>query len=74
MKLLDAFRGVRWARKRQPDRVAYWVSVAHERYPPDDLVRQAVEAEEAGFDGICCSDHLAPWWTPETAPTSSGNA
>jgi coenzyme F420-dependent glucose-6-phosphate dehydrogenase len=54
--------------------VRYWVELAHERFPPDDLLRQAVEAEEAGFDGICCSDHLAPWWTPETAPTSSGNA
>jgi coenzyme F420-dependent glucose-6-phosphate dehydrogenase len=71
---LDAIRGVRWARKRQPEKVSYWVSLAHERFPPDDLVRQAVEAEEAGFDGICCSDHLAPWWTQETAPTSSGNA
>jgi len=71
---LDSIRGVRWARKRQPERISYWVSLAHERFPPDDLVRQAVEAEEAGFDGICCSDHLAPWWTAETAPTSSGNA
>ena len=74
MGFLDSIRGVRWARKRQPERISYWVSLAHERFPPDDLVRQAVEAEEAGFDGICCSDHLAPWWTAETAPTSSGNA
>jgi coenzyme F420-dependent glucose-6-phosphate dehydrogenase len=71
---LDAIRGVRWARKHQPEHVSYWVSLAHERFAPDDLVKQAVEAEEAGFDGICCSDHLAPWWTAETAPTSSGNA
>ena len=29
---------------------------------PDDLLRQAVGAEQAGFDGIGCSDHLQPWW------------
>jgi coenzyme F420-dependent glucose-6-phosphate dehydrogenase len=37
---------------------------AHEQFPPDDLLRQAVEAERAGFDGIGCSDHLQPWWEP----------
>jgi coenzyme F420-dependent glucose-6-phosphate dehydrogenase len=35
---------------------------AHEQFPPDDLLRQAVAAEVAGFDGIGCSDHLQPWW------------
>jgi coenzyme F420-dependent glucose-6-phosphate dehydrogenase len=35
---------------------------AHEQFPPDDLLRQAVEAEQVGFDGIGCSDHLQPWW------------
>jgi coenzyme F420-dependent glucose-6-phosphate dehydrogenase len=35
---------------------------AHEQFPPDHLLRQAVEAEAAGFDGIGCSDHLQPWW------------
>jgi coenzyme F420-dependent glucose-6-phosphate dehydrogenase len=35
---------------------------AHEQFPPDDLLRQAVEAEAAGFDGLGCSDHLQPWW------------
>ncbi|HEY0317341.1 MAG TPA: TIGR03557 family F420-dependent LLM class oxidoreductase [Solirubrobacterales bacterium] len=35
---------------------------AHEQFPPDDLLRQAVEAGQAGFDGIGCSDHLQPWW------------
>jgi coenzyme F420-dependent glucose-6-phosphate dehydrogenase len=52
----------------------YWCALAHERFQPDDLLKQAEEAERAGFDGICCSDHLAPWWTDKTAPTSSGNA
>ena len=35
---------------------------AHEQFPPDDLLRQAVAAEQAGFDGIGCSDHVQPWW------------
>jgi coenzyme F420-dependent glucose-6-phosphate dehydrogenase len=45
----------------------YFFSAAHEQFPPDDLVRQAVEAEGAGFDGIACSDHLQPWWEPGEA-------
>jgi coenzyme F420-dependent glucose-6-phosphate dehydrogenase len=72
--ILESLRATRWARKRQPGQVDYWVALAHERFQPDDLLTQAVEAEQAGFDGICCSDHLAPWWTSSTAPTSSGNA
>jgi coenzyme F420-dependent glucose-6-phosphate dehydrogenase len=74
MGVLAPLRGLLWARRRRPEQVAYWVSLAHERFGPAGLLRQAIEAEEAGFDGICCSDHLAPWWTPPTAPTSSGNA
>lgn len=37
---------------------------AHEQFPPSDLLRQAVEGEAAGFEGIACSDHLQPWWEP----------
>jgi coenzyme F420-dependent glucose-6-phosphate dehydrogenase len=37
---------------------------AHEQFPPDDLLAQAVEAEAAGFNGIGCSDHVQPWWEP----------
>jgi coenzyme F420-dependent glucose-6-phosphate dehydrogenase len=37
---------------------------AHEQFAPSDLLRQAVEAEQAGFDGVGCSDHLQPWWEP----------
>jgi len=51
----------------------YWCALAHERFSPDDLLKQAGEAELAGFDGVCGSDHLAPWWTSATAPTESGN-
>jgi coenzyme F420-dependent glucose-6-phosphate dehydrogenase len=42
----------------------YFHFCSHEHFPPDDLLRQAVEAEDAGFDGIGCSDHLQPWWEP----------
>jgi coenzyme F420-dependent glucose-6-phosphate dehydrogenase len=73
--LVDSIRGVLWARKRQPDEVAYGVALAHERYQPDELVAQAVAAEEAGFDAVCCSDHLEPWWTPGSpTPAAWGNA
>ena len=49
---------------------AYLHFCAHEQFPPDQLLRQAVEAERAGFDGIGCSDHLQPWWEAG----ESGNA
>ena len=42
----------------------FFYGAAHEQFPPDDLLRQAIEAAEAGFDGIGCSDHLQPWWEP----------
>lgn len=42
----------------------YFHFCAQEQFPPDDLLRQATEAEEAGFDGIGTSDHLQPWWEP----------
>lgn len=40
----------------------YFHFCAHEQFPPSDLLRQAIEAERAGFDGVGCSDHLQPWW------------
>jgi coenzyme F420-dependent glucose-6-phosphate dehydrogenase len=42
----------------------YWVQLATEQFPPSDLVRQAVEAERAGFDSLNVSDHYQPWWEP----------
>lgn len=48
----------------------FWFSASHEQFRPDELLTQAVAAEEAGFDGIGCSDHFAPWW-PEG---QAGNA
>src|SRR5436305_12357973 len=74
MGLVESVRSVLWARRRQPDDVVYGVALGHERFSPDELLRQATVAEEAGFDIICCSDHLTPWWTEELAPNNSGNA
>lgn len=75
MGVIESVRGVLWARHRQPDEVAYLAALGHERFRPDELLRQAVDAEEAGFDGVCCSDHLAPWWDPSTGtPAACGNA
>jgi G6PDH family F420-dependent oxidoreductase len=34
--------------------------------PPRDLVRQAVAAEEAGFDFLVISDHYHPWLTTQS--------
>jgi coenzyme F420-dependent glucose-6-phosphate dehydrogenase len=73
--VVESIRGVMWARKRRPEQPAYLISLAHERFQPDDLLRQAVEAEQAGFDGVCCSDHLEPWWAPDDpTPAACGNA
>ncbi|WP_052850297.1 TIGR03557 family F420-dependent LLM class oxidoreductase [Streptomyces avicenniae] len=35
--------------------------LASEAFGPDELVRQAVAAEEAGFDFVEISDHFHPW-------------
>ena len=42
----------------------YFIGVSQEQFPPEELLRQAVAAEQAGFDGISSSDHLQPWWEP----------
>ncbi|GEP48825.1 TIGR03885 family FMN-dependent LLM class oxidoreductase [Microbacterium saccharophilum] len=34
---------------------------SHEQLPPGALLDAVVRAEQAGFDGAMCSDHLAPW-------------
>src|SRR3954463_893569 len=40
----------------------YFFQASQEHFPPEDLLRQAVEAEQRGFDGLASSDHLQPWW------------
>jgi coenzyme F420-dependent glucose-6-phosphate dehydrogenase len=75
MGLIESMRGVLWARKRQPDEIAYGIALGHERFSPSDLLEQAIAAERAGFDAVCCSDHLAPWWNPKGGPPAHcGNA
>ena len=37
----------------------------HEQAHPRDLRDSAVHAEQAGFDAVMCSDHLAPWSTSQ---------
>jgi coenzyme F420-dependent glucose-6-phosphate dehydrogenase len=44
--------------------VRYFLGLAHEQFKPSALLRQAVLGEEAGFDGLACSDHFQPWWEP----------
>ena len=34
---------------------------SHEQLPPSALLESVRRAEDAGFDGAMCSDHLAPW-------------
>jgi coenzyme F420-dependent glucose-6-phosphate dehydrogenase len=40
----------------------FWFSASHEEFPPSALLEQAMAAERAGFDGVGCSDHFAPWF------------
>jgi len=42
----------------------YFLGCMHEQYHPRDLLEQAVAGEQAGFNGIACSDHFQPWWEP----------
>jgi coenzyme F420-dependent glucose-6-phosphate dehydrogenase len=51
-------------------REKFWFAASHEEFPPSVLLEQARAAEQAGFDGIACSDHFAPWF-PDG---QSGNA
>lgn len=44
--------------------VRYWYGAAHEQFAPSALLRHAILAEQAGFEGIACSDHFQPWWEP----------
>lgn len=71
MGIIESARGVLWARKRQPDQIAYGVALGSERFTPTSLLEQAVAAEQAGFDAICTSDHLAPWWDPRGGPPAA---
>jgi coenzyme F420-dependent glucose-6-phosphate dehydrogenase len=75
MGVVDSIRGVMWARRRQPEQMAYAAALASERFGPRELIEQAVAAEQAGFDAVVTSDHINPWWLPGApSPTSCHNA
>jgi G6PDH family F420-dependent oxidoreductase len=40
---------------------AWGYTLSSEEHPPGDLVRQAQQAEAAGFDFLTISDHFHPW-------------
>jgi coenzyme F420-dependent glucose-6-phosphate dehydrogenase len=40
---------------------AFYYFCGHEQWQPETLVRHAVAAEAAGFDGIVVSEHFHPW-------------
>ena len=40
----------------------YWFAASTEEFTPSEMLEQARAAEEAGFDGLGCSDHFAPWF------------
>jgi G6PDH family F420-dependent oxidoreductase len=40
---------------------SFGYALSSEEHPPNDLVRYAVLAEEAGFEFACISDHFHPW-------------
>jgi coenzyme F420-dependent glucose-6-phosphate dehydrogenase len=44
------------------ERLRIFYGAGHEQFTPRDLLRHARLAEEAGFDGVACSDHFQPWW------------
>ncbi|HWJ10358.1 MAG TPA: LLM class flavin-dependent oxidoreductase, partial [Nocardioides sp.] len=39
---------------------------SHEQFPPSRLLTVARRAEQAGFDALLSSDHLAPWSLRQT--------
>lgn len=45
--------------------VAYGYTLSSEEHPPNDLVRNAARAEEAGIDFLAISDHFHPWITSQ---------
>ncbi len=45
----------------------FYYFCGHEQWQPETLVRHAVVAEEAGFDGLLVSEHFHPWVDDESA-------
>jgi coenzyme F420-dependent glucose-6-phosphate dehydrogenase len=47
-----------------------WFAASTEEFTPSEMLEQAHAAERAGFDGLACSDHFAPWF-PEGRGTQA---
>ncbi len=45
----------------------FYYFLGHEQFQPEMLVKHAVLAEEASFDGVMVSDHFHPWVDDESA-------
>jgi G6PDH family F420-dependent oxidoreductase len=61
----SCFTGRRRGVRRRPTAAQFGYTLYCEGNPPKDLVRQAVAAEEAGFDFLVISDHYHPWLTSQ---------
>lgn len=48
MGVIESARAVLWARKRQPEQIAYEIAFGHERFGPREPLDQAVATERAG--------------------------
>jgi len=46
--------------REEPYKIGY--KLIAEAYSPQEMVRQAVRAEEVGFDFVEISDHFHPWF------------
>ena len=54
------------------DVTQFWFAGSTEEFPPSEMLEQAAGRRAAGFDGIGCSDHFAPWF-PTAAPRRRGS-
>ena len=55
MSVIESIRGVLWARRHQPDQMAVVMGASHERFGPQELLRQAR-----------CSTPSSVGWTAST--------
>ncbi len=50
--------------------IQHWFAASTEEFMPSEMLEQAGAAQRAGFDGLACSDHFAPWF-PEGRGTQA---
>jgi alkanesulfonate monooxygenase SsuD/methylene tetrahydromethanopterin reductase-like flavin-dependent oxidoreductase (luciferase family) len=61
----DALSGAKCERGVREMKIGYFLS--SEEWSPRDLISQAVNAEQAGFEGLWISDHYHPWATARSS-------